>query len=157
MSDKIVRIVPEDRRPETIANVVCVMRIVGGNFSGAHTDVLRLEGTVEEKLQQYRDWAGKEWNGFGEQRFTEFKKKKESGGLNLGKKKEYEPPYGIRISREAQDKIDALVEEARETLRWNEEMKETWPERKKLLKRRSVTENDLVEAVSVENDENSYF
>jgi len=157
MPKKIVRTIAEDRSPETIANVVCIVRIIGNTFSGANVDVLRLNGTVKEKLEQYRKWVGKEWAGHNEKRFTEYIYEEEPISLDLGQVK-YEAPYGVRISREAQERIDALVVEADKVLEWNEEMIHSWPKRREKLKEDRTTKKKLVEVLNDRtNDENSYF
>ncbi len=144
MRKKVVRVVPADPRPESIANLLTVVEIVGNRGMG-HADVktYHFEGTVEEKLQQYREYFGKEWPGTSEQTFTSYEER-EPVSLNLGQKDNLEL-RGKRISREAQEKVDALVEEARATLRWSEEMKKTWPERKKKALR--ATKKEKAEAL----------
>ena len=67
---KKVIVVPADTSRESIMKLVCISNVTGRGWSGARTEVVRFSGTLEERLQQYRDAFGKEWPGFSEQTYT---------------------------------------------------------------------------------------
>jgi hypothetical protein len=113
MKKKNVVRIPADNSAESIANVAVVVLLgekLGMGF--CETTIISLDGTIEEKLQQYQDATGKEWSGRNERVFTTWEYVEEES-LNLGKQ-----PHTItnKITKEAQNKIDALTEEARRTL-----------------------------------------
>lgn len=113
---KEITTVPADPRPESIANVLFIVEIVG-NAGVGHVEIKNhvFHGTVQEKLQRYREIFGKEWPGAAEKKFTHYTTRK-TVSLNLGKQK--------KQTTNAQLKINALVELAKKWLKENTELKE---------------------------------
>lgn len=117
-----VRQIPEDRSPESIKDVVSILVLIKEEgFGLTRTECYLLDGTVEEKLQQYKDATGTEWNGLAAQTITEPDDTKPIS-LNLGQQK---PDTSVcKHTQEAQEKIDALVVEARALLALNDKEKQ---------------------------------
>lgn len=115
-------IVPENRSPETIKNIFAVI-----SYEGGKEQICRLSGTVEEKLIQYREFFGKDWNGHGEQVFSELVYNKTNYKPLFGG---YEDtPMGNPHTILAQSKIDKLTALAEQYLDENK----TLQEKKKFL------------------------
>jgi hypothetical protein len=120
--NKVIRI-PADHSPETIADVFSIVVSTTDKGTGhIHNKIVHLEGTVEEKLQQYKDATGKDWNGFDEQVFTAHDDTKPVS-LNLGNAA---PKLLARPDPETQAKIDALTAQAEKWIEESREAKRTW-------------------------------
>jgi hypothetical protein len=116
MKRKITRIIPADHSPESIRNVTTIVINSEKNGFSIDATIVHLEGTVEEKLQQYKEATGKDWTGYSERVFSEMDHG-EPTSLNLGQQ-----PLMLLKSKEdqeVQDKIDALVVQAKQWLREN--------------------------------------
>lgn len=106
MTKKIV--IPADHSPESIKNVVSIV-LIDNNRGLGFVDVrsISLDGTVEEKLKQYKEATGKDWSGRPEQVFSVKEESDEPTTLGLGQKKPYR--HVNPVTEEAQKKIDALA------------------------------------------------
>ena len=124
MKKKIVRISPANHSPETIKDVLSIVLVEKKkDFGSVDVVIVHLKGTIEEKLQQYKDATGVDWNGFNEQVFTEIDQT-ETICLNLGPK-----PLERILSKadiKAQRAIDALTAEAKLLHIENETVKQKW-------------------------------
>jgi hypothetical protein len=128
---KKTKIIPADRTLESIKNVVGIM-IIGDNtgMGFCKTTSISLKGTIEEKLQQYKEAVGKDWVGFDEQTFTIDEKVPEPVSLNLG---QTVPKASInKTDLKAQSDIDALTKQAN-----------VWLEEDKKAKKNRATQKEV--------------
>ena len=119
---KEVITLPADRSPQSIKNVVSVLIFTNKKKSvGIHseTKIIHLEGTVEEKLQIFKDETGTDWDGFDEETIT-IPEEHKSVSLNIGKES---PPMKSKVCIAVQKKIDAITEQARQWLKEDKEAK----------------------------------
>lgn len=127
------RIVPANRSPETIMNLVSLVLVTKNSGMGyISIEHISIEGTLEERLAQYKAATGKEWNGHGEQVFSE-PIETEPVSLNLGQKK-FEPVKS-KADIEVQEKIDALAAKAH---RWVLEARAEKHKKKLITKREEM-------------------
>jgi len=123
MREKIIEVIPADSRPESIEQLSSILEIDRNKgLSIAGTKKYNFDGTVEEKLQQYREYFGKEWPGFPENTITKVIIP-DMETIGLGQQSKEDETLTKKIRRAAQKKIDKLVEEARDILKWNEKEK----------------------------------
>jgi len=130
MKKTITKRFPADHSPESIKDVTTIL-LVGENkgLSMVDTTIIHLEGTVEEKLEQYKKVTGKDWSGFDE-RVCSIIDRGQSTSLNLGQNAPAKRK--LSVDQRAQDKVDALTKEAHEFLKQTRLEKH----RQKLLKAR---------------------
>ena len=108
---------PANNSPDSIEDVFSVVLVNSSlNDGRVDTRICHLEGTVEEKLQQYKDFTGEDWKGFDEQVFST-PINPEPTYLNLGKVNYERTPHPADV--EVQEKIDALTALAARHLRDN--------------------------------------
>ena len=113
MNKKIT--IPARLEPDSIRNVVSVVVILGNRGLGfADIESFSLDGTVEEKLSQYKEATGKDWAGMPEQTYTVAEEQSEPVSLGLCQKKPYQ--HINPATAKAQEKINALVKLASEYL-----------------------------------------
>ena len=114
---------PANESPDSIKNVVSIVRVIGNRGLGfADVESHSLDGTVEEKLKQYKEITGKDWSGYGERTFSVVEKV-EPVTLALGTKPPDLLPCNQKATDDANAKIAALVEQAEVWLAENEEAK----------------------------------
>lgn len=107
------KVIQADHSPESIADVSSIV-IVEENHGLGHLNCksFQLNGSIKQKLNQYKEITGKEWFGFDEQVVSTpiYSVKIES--LNLGQL----PKRSVcKATRDAQIKIDMLTAKAK---RW---------------------------------------
>lgn len=117
-----VVILPENRSPESIADVVSVLVIHDDRGMGfVDTEHISLSGTVKQKLKQYKEATGRDWPGTSEAVIRK-RKKVEMASINLGKS-----THEVRVvhpeTAAAQKKIDALTKRADKYLEQDREYK----------------------------------
>lgn len=120
--NKIIRI-PADHSPETIKDVFTIVMTLAKKGTGhVDTRIVHLDGTIEEKLQQFKDATGNDWNGFEEQVFG-VQNNIEPISLNLGN---VTPTLIMKPDKETQDKIDALTAQAQRWIEESQTAKSRW-------------------------------
>lgn len=112
--------VPANHDPATIADVFSIVVSTTDKETGrVHNEIVHLDGTVKEKLQQYQEATGKAWNGHEEQVFGVYKEVADVS-LDLNAKLE-------RIlsdtDKEIQTTIDNLTKKAERLIQENETVK----------------------------------
>jgi len=121
MKIKDIKIVSEDLSPESIKNITGIVIVDKHQGLGATKTIsFSLEGTVKEKLMQYKEKTGNDWPGRSEQTYTTFEKHV-SKSLNIGKE-----PLKLEVcenDKEAQGAIDDLVICAKVWLKEDKEIK----------------------------------
>ena len=112
--------VPSNRDPATIAEVFSIVVSDKDKETGqVHNRIVHLEGTVAEKLQQYKDATGNDWNGFDEQVFGVYEEVADvSLGLNTKLERIISGP-----DKKTQAEIDKITEQAERWLNENETIK----------------------------------
>jgi len=126
-----VKTIPANYSPESIGNVASIVFVVEDSGMGhIITDSISLEGTVEEKLAQYKAHTGKDWKGLDKQTLIIHEKVKESVSLGLGQTTPTRILLPIDIK--VQENIDALTEKARLSIVENEEAKKQWVAQKEV-------------------------
>ena len=128
---KKINVIPADHSPESIRNVMSIVFIDKKKGLGSHSQTthLSLQGTVEERLAQYKAHTGEDWQGFDEETFTTYEEKKPVS-LNLGQATSNRiiPVADVEV----QEKIDAMAQEARDWLEENEAAKKRWVAKKEV-------------------------
>lgn len=135
--NRIIEKIPADRRPESIADVVSIVLV--DELKGAghiSTYVIHFEGTVVEKLAQYKAATGRDWRGTSESVISTTEQSGEVISLNLGRE-EWKPVQNP-VTAEFQKKFDALSHEARCYLAENEKEKERRAAEKKLIEAQAL-------------------
>ena len=131
MKTEVIKQIPANYSKESIKDVVTIL-ILGDNkgLGMIDTTIIHLDGTVDEKLQQYKEATGKDWLGTPAQTISEVTYDEPAVCLDMGKA--LIENIRSKEDQEVQDKIDALAEDAREFLKQNEQAKKAWVTKKEV-------------------------
>lgn len=120
-TNKTIKVIPADSRPETIKNIVSVLLILEDtSMGGMRTEHIDLSGSVKDKLRQYKEATGKDWVGLDGAVITTYADAPERGAAIQA---EIAPLAKNPFTEKAQKKIDALTREAQKYLAENKEAK----------------------------------
>ena len=112
--------VPANNDPATIADVFSIVVTTTNKETGqVHNRIVHLNGNIADKLQQYKDATGKDWDGFGEQVFGIYE---EVADVSLDLNTKLERIISVP-DKETQEEIDRLTEKAECYLNENETTK----------------------------------